>query len=78
MQEEKWIVKSRAFLAMLAPVLAWVATSFGAPEGTPDLINKAIEWGLVGAGVIAYGLHLFRPDNAEVKVLPPGLLPPRA
>jgi hypothetical protein len=77
MSEEKWIIKSRAFLAMLAPLLAWAATSFGAPEGTPDFINRVVEWGLVGAGVVAYGLHLFKPDNADVRIIPSALLPPR-
>jgi hypothetical protein len=69
--DEKWIVKSRAFLALLGPLLAWASTAYGAPEGTPDFINQAIEWGLAGAGIVAYGLHLFKPDNAVVTLLPP-------
>lgn len=68
--EAKWIIKSRAFLALLGPLLAWASTSYGAPDGTPDFINQVFEWSLAGAGVVAYGLHLFKPDNAVVTVLP--------
>lgn len=75
--DEKWIVQSRAFLAMLAPLLAWAVSNWGAPEGTSGLISESIEWVLAGAGLVAYGLHLFKPDNATTVLVPPAILPPK-
>ena len=71
MEENKWIIKSRAFWAMLAPLVAWALAEFGAPEGTPDFVKRVVEWGFAGAGVIFYGFHLFKPDNANVTITPP-------
>ena len=70
MKDEKWIIKSRAFLAMLAPLVAWMLSEFGAPEGTPELVQRSTEWLLAGAGVILYGLHLFKPDNLQASLTP--------
>jgi len=67
---EKWIIKSRAFLAMLGPLVAWMLSEFGAPEGTPEFVQRTSEWLLAGAGVLMYGLHLFRPDNAQATLTP--------
>jgi len=69
--EQKWIIKSRSFLAMLAPMLAWGLAEFGAPPGTDQVVAQSAEWLLAGMGLIAYILHWLRPDGAQATILPP-------
>jgi hypothetical protein len=69
--ETKWIVKSRAFLALLGPMLAWGFAEFGAPAGMDDVIARSMEWILAGLGLVAYVLHWLRPDGAQATLLPP-------
>jgi hypothetical protein len=69
--QKKWIVKSRAFLALLGPMLAWGLAEFGAPAGTDQAVAQSMEWILAGLGLVAYILHWLRPDGAEATLLPP-------
>ena len=38
MEDSKWIIKSRAFWAMLAPLVAWAFALFG------QVVKAHVEW----------------------------------
>ncbi len=67
---DKFILRSRGFWAMLAPVLGIAATQFGLPGEALDHLNNAAGGAFAIAGAVAYGFHAFKPDGATVRLTP--------